>query len=64
VGAALELKQPGNYPTPNQRAELQYRNQMGHAVGWTDNLEAIVTFWRRYFAGELVHTNYLLRFSP
>jgi hypothetical protein len=64
VGAALELKQPGNYPTPNQRAELQYRHQLGHAVGWADDLEAIVTFWRRYFAGELVNPNYLMRFSP
>lgn len=48
-GAAFELKQPGNYPTKDQRAELEYLRAIGYVAAWGDTLEAAMSFWLTYF---------------
>lgn len=35
----LELKVPGNKPSPLQQAELDTLNKQGANAGWTDNIE-------------------------
>ena len=40
----LEIKRPGEYPTPLQERELRIMRKQGCLVAWTDNLDDATHF--------------------
>jgi hypothetical protein len=40
----LEIKRPGEYPTPLQEREMRILRKQGCTVAWTDNLQDAIYF--------------------
>jgi hypothetical protein len=51
----LELKRPGNKPTPLQMAEMQKIRESGGHAGWSDSVEVSAHAALHYCAGKPQH---------